>query len=81
MDDINGISIERYAELCAKMEEFLKDKEACARIAVSEGVKKDDWEAAHKQWQSKMTDPADMGKTASAFEKHWQIAIKSEKKR
>ncbi|MBZ0203629.1 MAG: hypothetical protein IT281_01180 [Ignavibacteria bacterium] len=75
MDAINGITIERYAELCAKMNDVIKDKDACIKIAASEGIRKVDWEAAHKIWQSIMTDPSDMGRTASAFEKSWHAAL------
>ena len=38
MDAINGISLERYAELCAKMNDVMKDDDACVKIAESEGV-------------------------------------------
>ncbi len=79
MEAINGITIERYAELCAKMNDVFRNREACLKIAASEGIKKDDWEAAHKTWQARMTDPSDMGKTASVFQKSWQAAIKFKK--
>lgn len=74
-DAIKGITIERYAELCAKMDNVIKDKEECIKIAESEGIKRADWEAAHKGWQVKLTDPLDMGQTASKFVTHWQAAI------
>ena len=74
-DAINGITIQRYADLCAKMDDVLKDKEECIRIAESEGIKRSDWEAAHNGWQVKLTDPSDMGHTASKFVALWQAAI------
>jgi hypothetical protein len=60
MDAINGITIERYAELRAKMDDVIKDREKCIRIAESEGIKRADWEAAHEG--QRFTDPSDGGK-------------------
>jgi hypothetical protein len=75
MDAINGITIERYAELRAKMDDVIKDREKCVRIAESEGIKRADWEAAHEGWQVKFADPSDMGRTASKFMPLWEAAI------
>jgi hypothetical protein len=77
MEPINGINIERYAGLCAKMENVLHDKSACAKIAKTEGINKSDWEAAHEGWQARITDPSDMGRTAAVFVAHWKIAKES----
>jgi hypothetical protein len=75
MEMINGISIEKYAELCAKMNEVLQDKEACIKIAEREGIAREDWNAAHEGWQFRMTDPSDIGKTAARFVPLWQKAV------
>jgi hypothetical protein len=75
MEPINGINIEKYAELCAKMNDVFKDKEACARIAESEGISRENWAAAHKGWQSRITNPADMGVTESRFVSSWKTAM------
>lgn len=75
MEMINGISIEKYAELCAKMNDVFKDKEACIKIAGSEGITRENWNAAHEGWQFRITDPSDMGKTASMFNSLWRAAI------
>ncbi|MEO8511956.1 MAG: hypothetical protein ABI543_00220 [Ignavibacteria bacterium] len=75
MEPINGISIEKYAELCAKMNAVLKDNEACAKIAESEGITRENWNAAHEGWQYRMTDPSDVGKTAARFVPLWQKAV------
>lgn len=75
MEPINGISIELYAELCAKMNDVLKDNEACATIAESEGITRENWNAAHEGWQLRITDPSDMGKTASRFDSLWLSAL------
>jgi hypothetical protein len=75
MDAINGISLERYAALCAKMNDVIKDDGACVRIAESEGIAGDDWMAAHKGWQAKMQDISDMGRTATQFVPLWQSEL------
>ena len=75
MKPINGISIKRYAELCADMENVINDKHACIKIAASNGIAKSDWEAVHSGWQEKITDPSDMGRTASKFVAHWKDAL------
>jgi hypothetical protein len=73
-ESICGITLERYAELCAKMNDVISNKEECIRVARSEGIKISDWESAHKGWQERITDPADMGKTASRFVDIWNRA-------
>ncbi len=75
MDPINGITIEKYAELCAKMDDVFKNNAACLRIAEKEGISRANWEAAHEGWQSRITDPADMGRTASHFNSLWNQAL------
>jgi hypothetical protein len=81
MDSIRGITIERYAELCAKMNDVREDRKACIKIAQKEGIKKEDWEAAHKAWQSRITSTADMGKTASRFVPLWKAALDRNKRK
>ncbi len=75
MEPIKGISIEKYAELCAKMSDVFNDQESCLKIAKQEGITKENWNAAHEGWQFRMTDPSDMGKTASQFDSLWQAAM------
>lgn len=74
MEHIRGISIKKYAELCADMDDVLNDRQACIKIAAENGIKRADWEAAHSGWQEKITDPSDMGRTASVFVAHWKDA-------
>ena len=71
MDAINGITLKKYAKLCAQMKDVINNREACARIAREQGFKKPDWESAHKAWQERITDPADKGRTASRFVDIW----------
>lgn len=75
MKAIGGITLEKYAELCARMDDVIRDKEACIKIALSEGVSRDSWEKAHEGWQERITDPADMGKTASRFMPVWRREV------
>ncbi|HMQ78149.1 MAG TPA: hypothetical protein PKE39_07610 [Ignavibacteria bacterium] len=79
MKPINGISIKRYAELCADMDGVIDDKHACTKIAAAQGITRSDWEAAHSAWQEKITDPSDMGRTASRFVAHWKEAMNKKK--
>src|ERR1041384_6275875 len=65
LDPIAGISLERYAELCAKMKDCGGDLEVCARIAAENGVARADWEAAMNGWNARMQDPATAGKSPS----------------
>ncbi|RZI98639.1 MAG: hypothetical protein EON90_12600 [Brevundimonas sp.] len=74
MDPINGVSIEKYAELCALMAETDNDKSREFAIAEANGVPADDWVAAKAGWTARMSDPADMGKTALAFMPLYRVA-------
>ena len=74
MDPINGVSIETYAELCALMAETAGDESREIAIAGTKGVSADAWRAAKAGWTARMSDPADMGKTATAFMPIYRIA-------
>lgn len=67
MEPINGVSLEKYAELCAMMAETGTDTAKQAQIAADAGVNNADWEAAKNGWTARMADPANMGKVAMAF--------------
>ena len=67
MDPINGVSIEKYADLCARMADTDNDESREIAIAEAFGVPADDWIAAKAGWTARMCDAADMGKTAMAF--------------
>lgn len=55
---IAGVSLEQYADLCARMARIGDDEEAFARIAAEQGVPRDRWEAARAGWTARMEDPA-----------------------
>src|SRR5688572_9784963 len=67
LDPINGISLERYAELAAKMKDCGGDLEVCARIAQENGVDRATWEAAMSGWNARMYDPQTAGTVALAY--------------
>src|ERR1041384_1190919 len=75
LDPIAGISLERYAELCAKMKDCGGDLEVCARIAAENGVVRADWEAAMNGWNARMQDPATAGQVALAYMPLYQAAL------
>jgi hypothetical protein len=79
-DAINGVTIERYALLLAKMDSIKADKEKCIRIAEAAGISRENWKTAHKGWQERMIDPADMGRTAGRFNALWRAAINNEQR-
>lgn len=67
MDAINGVSLEKYAELCALMADTAGDESKEIAIAEANGVSGADWKAAKTGYTARFSDPADMGKTALAF--------------
>jgi len=68
------IPIEQYADLCALMADTGGDVAKENAIAESHGVSAADWAASKTGWTAKMSDPADMGKTAMAFMPLYQAA-------
>ncbi len=54
---IEGISLQLYAELVAKMRGHEDDLEACARIAELAGIDRRRWFAAMSGWNARMSDP------------------------
>ncbi len=68
------IAIEQYADLCAAMANTGGDVSKENAIAQAAGVSPADWDAAKKHFTAKMSDPADMGKTAMAFMPLYQAA-------
>jgi hypothetical protein len=68
------ISVETYAELCALMGDTGGDVSKEDAIAAAQGVSAADWAAAKPHYTAKMSDPADMGKTALAFMPLYQAA-------
>lgn len=75
LDPIEGISLERYAELCAKMANCGGDLEVCVRIAAANGVDRQTWEAAMNGWNARMYDPNYAAEVALAYMPLYQAAL------
>ena len=71
---INGITLERYAELSASMAGET-DREKQALLAGQQGVQRPDWEAASAGWQARMADPALMGQVAQRYWPLYNAAV------
>ena len=68
------IPLEQYADLCALMADTAGDEAKEIAIAQAHGVSGADWLASKAAWTAKMSDPADGGRTASAFMPLYQAA-------
>jgi len=75
LDPIAGITLERYAELCALMKDCGGDLEVCARIAQENGVDRATWQAAMDGWNQRMQSPATSGQVAVAYMPLYQAAL------
>lgn len=73
MADIS-VSLEQYADLCAGMAETGGDIAKEDEIALAHGVSAEDWSRAKEFYTARMSDPADLGKTAMAFMPLFQAA-------
>lgn len=72
---IAGISLEKYAELCAKMANCPINDDEFARIAQENGVARADWETARKGWNERMENTATAGTVAIAYMPLYQAAL------
>ena len=72
---IAGISLEKYAELCAKMANTPNDDEAFAQVAEANGVSREDWQAARAGWNARMEDTVTAGTVALAYMPLYQAAL------
>ncbi len=68
------ISIELYADLCARMADTGGDLAKENAIAAEHGVSPDEWQLSKAGYTTRMGDPKDMGKTALAFMPLYQAA-------
>ncbi len=76
---INGISLERYADLGAALDGLDKDKKGTAEVLAKEGVTVEDYEAAKTGWTARMQDMTLMGRVATAFMPLYQAALAKRK--
>ena len=75
---INGISLERYAELSAEVADT-QDPEKQAEIVGKLGVARADWEAAKAGWTARMQDMSLMGQVAMRYMPLYQAALEKKK--
>src|SRR5690606_11737426 len=72
---INGISLERYADLGAAIADDMDDAAKVAAVLEAEGVALEDWEAAKRGWTARMQDMSLMGRVATAYMPLYQAAL------
>lgn len=72
---IAGISLEQYADLCARMKDTGTDVDRQAAIAAELGHDRQAWEAAKDGWTERMSNPATAGAVATAFMPLYQDAL------
>ena len=73
-DPIAGVTLEKYAELCALMGATGGEVAQENVLAAEHGVSAESWAQAKEGFTARMSDPADMGKTALAFMPLYQAA-------
>jgi hypothetical protein len=79
LQPINGISLERYADLGAAISDCMEDAAKVAQIVQQEGVALPDWEAAKTGWTARMQDMSLMGRVAMAYMPLYQAALAKRK--
>jgi hypothetical protein len=67
MDPINGISLERYAEIGAAITDYVSDRPRVLAYVESQGIRREDWEGAMAGWTARMQDLSLMGAVATAY--------------
>ncbi|HEY1694374.1 MAG TPA: hypothetical protein VGG39_19530 [Polyangiaceae bacterium] len=75
---INGISLERYAELGAELDGITNPSEQAAKVATL-GVNGPDWDAATKGWTARMQDMSLMGQVATRYMQLYNTALAAKK--
>lgn len=75
LSPIAGVTLEKYAELCAKMANTPNDDEAFIAVAEANGVSRESWTAARSGWNARMENPATAGTTAIAYMPLYQAAL------
>ncbi|MBK8258464.1 MAG: hypothetical protein IPK82_38120 [Polyangiaceae bacterium] len=75
---INGISLERYAELGAEIDGITDPAEQTAKVGTL-GVSPADWDAACKGWTARMQDMRLMGQVATRYMQLYNQALAAKK--
>lgn len=75
LEPIAGITLEKYAELCAKMANTPNDDEAFVAVAEANGVSREDWVTARARWNARMEDVSTAATVALAYMPLYQAAL------
>jgi len=75
---INGITLERYAELGAELDGIQDPSQQRTKVETL-GVNGADWDAAKAGWTARMQDPANMGQVASRYMQLYNAALSQTK--
>lgn len=71
---INGISLERYAELGALLDGITDPAQQAEKVG-QQGISAADWEAAKAGWTARMQDMSNMGKVATRYMQLYNQAL------
>lgn len=72
---IANISLEQYAELCARIAEFEDNSEKVFALLAELKVQPPDWEAAHAGFRERLEDMGNQGAVAARFVPLYQAAL------
>lgn len=75
LEPIAGVTLEKYAELCAKMANTPNDDEAFIAVAEANGVSRDAWTAARTGWNARMENVETAATVAMAYMPLYQAAL------
>jgi hypothetical protein len=75
LSPVAGVSLEKYAELCAKMADTPNDTDAFAAVAEANGVSREDWQTARNGWNARMENTETAATVALAYMPLYQAAL------
>lgn len=75
MAPVQGVTLQKYAELAVKMRGVAGDRDACARIAEREGVSRAAWEKALVEWNVRLGSDVATGAITMTYYKHYKDAL------
>jgi hypothetical protein len=70
-----GITLEKYTELIVKTINAGEDEETCRKIIEGQGISMKDWKKAKKEWDDRINNPDDEGRTYAKFLPLYQAAL------
>lgn len=75
LEPVQGVTLQKYAELAVKMRGVVGDREACARIAERDGVARAVWEKALVVWSARLGGDSATGAVTMTYYKHYKEAL------